>query len=304
MTTAPASAPPGSASVSVAGRRYDVLRVLGSGGSSKVFLVLSPERELLALKRVALDDGAAEALGMFQREVALLERLRHSDCVVRLFAHERRGGELLVLMEYGEETLHAALAAEIRRGGAVVRPRVLPSGLPLNNVRLHWQQMLECVCAVHEAGVVHCDLKPANLVLFKGRLKLIDFGIAVESPPDAPAQFSENVVGTVNYMPPEALRNVIEPQGERENCTAKSDVWSLGCILYQMVFGRSPFSKYQDKMEKVHAICQTRKSVPAISNLPAAVADSLRHTMQQCLQREAAARPTVRDLLQLEAFQF
>ena len=99
--------------------------------------------------------------------------------------------------------------------------------------------MLQAVQIVHDEKIVHSDLKPANFVLVKGQLKLIDFGIANAIANDTTNIQRDHQIGTLNYMSPEAIEL---PEGTRRLKVGRaSDVWSLGCILYQMIAGRFAF---------------------------------------------------------------
>lgn len=95
--------------------------------------------------------------------------------------------------------------------------------------------MLEAVHVIHEEKIVHTDLKPANFVSVKGVLKLIDFGIAKAIANDTTNIHRETQVGTANYMSPEALEETTKSDGRKIMRLGRaSDVWSLGCILYQV----------------------------------------------------------------------
>ena len=106
--------------------------------------------------------------------------------------------------------------------------------------------MLGAVHSIHEAKIIHGDLKPANFLFVKGALKLIDFGIAraIQSD-DTTNIYRENQVGTLNYMSPEAILDsgAGGASGPKMRLGRASDVWSLGCILYQMCIGVTPFAK-------------------------------------------------------------
>lgn len=106
----------------------------------------------------------------------------------------------------------------------------------------YWRQMLEAVHFVHNAKLVHSDLKPANFLMVKGRIKLIDFGIAQKIPLGTVHISRDVIVGTPNYMAPEAIQKARRGGHGVYKAGKPSDVWSLGCILYQMIYGRTPFA--------------------------------------------------------------
>ena len=187
-------------------------------------------------------------------------------------------------------------------------------------IRYHWKEMLECVQAVHARDVVHSDLKPANFVLVRGRLKLIDFGIANAIQTDMTVNVHrENQIGTPNYMSPESLMDSnqyaftsahngkfcvpppLQPRGAPKimKLGKPSDVWSLGCILYQMVYGIPPFGKIANQMARCQAIINWSYTVdfPDVTEDGSRVPPSLIRTMRRCLNREQKERPTCDDLL-------
>lgn len=113
--------------------------------------------------------------------------------------------------------------------------------------------MLEAVQVVHDLKIVHSDLKPANFLLVEGSLKLIDFGIANAIANDTTNIHREGQLGTANYMSPEAISSNPQAGGCRK-LGKPSDVWSLGCILYQMVYGKTPFSDVVNVFQKLTVI--------------------------------------------------
>lgn len=155
------------------------------------------------------------------------------------------------------------------------------------STKFYFSEMLKCVQAIHEHGVVHADLKPANFLLVKGRLKLIDFGIAAAIPADMTCAVKDFQSGTLNYMSPESF-NI------QKNMPIKlrkaADVWSLGCILYLMVFRRPPFAHYSDKKAAIiggkpidFKDCQDEQLIDAI---------------KKCLTYDYRRRPTVDEMLE------
>lgn len=188
-------------------------------------------------------------------------------------------------------------------------------------VRFYWQEMLECLAAVHAHDIVHSDLKPANFVLVQGRLKLIDFGIANAIQTDQTVNVHrETQIGTPNYMSPESLIDfnaAADPHhrypgggaggiggigGARPKLMKlgkPSDIWSLGCILFQMVYGQPPFGHIANQMARCHAIINWGYEIEFRERGVggAAVPPSLLRTMRRCLARDQHLRPTCRELL-------
>lgn len=180
-------------------------------------------------------------------------------------------------------------------------------------VRYYWQEMLECLSSVHTHNIVHSDLKPANFVLVQGRLKLIDFGIANAIQTEETVNVHrETQVGTPSYMSPESLidSNTSDPNASRKVGTngprpklvklgKPSDIWSLGCILFQMVYGQSPFGHIPNQMARCHAIINWQYPIEfrdrGIGDVPVPL--SLLRTMKRCLNRDQHVRPTCEELL-------
>lgn len=187
-----------------------------------------------------------------------------------------------------------------------------PGKFDIPFTRYYWREMLHCVAAVHTHDIVHSDLKPANFLLVQGQLKLIDFGIAnaidIENTVNV---HRDSHVGTPNYMSPESLQDssqgspgsdgegVQVSMGKLMKLGKPSDVWSLGCILYQMTYGKPPFAHIPNPLHRVMAIINPSISIsfPATGIGGVRVPPELRRTLRQCLQREPAKRPTVRQLL-------
>ena len=182
----------------------------------------------------------------FRKEVELIESLQalNSNRIIKLFGYEERpktddpnGTELLVVMELGETDLASNLK-EINKSAR---------GLTDTKTKSFWEEMLEAVEVVHSKGVVHKDLKPANFLIVKGMLKIIDFGIASQVEDGNTHVTNVNMMGTLNFMSPEALL----PDGSGHRISPKADVWSLGCILYRMVYKKCPFGHIRQPLMKM-----------------------------------------------------
>jgi len=176
-------------------------------------------------------------------------------------------------------------------------------------VRHYWKEMLECLQAIHEHDIVHSDLKPHNFVLVQGRLKLIDFGIANAIQTDETVNVHrETQIGTPNYMSPESLmdsnarpdaRGRIPNEPKLMKLGKPSDIWSLGCILYQMVYGRAPFAHIPNQMQRCQAIINWTHPIefPGTGVGNVAVPRSVIKTLKRCLERDQHLRPSATELL-------
>jgi len=182
--------------VYVNGVAYAKLEMVGRGGTSQVFKVLSPDGKVFALKQVRVDADPALVEAVVN-EVELMRQLKErglTDQIIELIDAEVKHNEQIihVVMEAGEIDL-AHLLMNRQRDGQLSECFVC----------MYWQQMLQAVNAIHEARVIHGDLKPANFLCVQGSLKLIDFGIAKQSNADTTkiARDSQVRLGSVCNAP-------------------------------------------------------------------------------------------------------
>jgi len=271
--------------VHVNSKPYRVLQMIGRGGSSKVFKVLSSDHTILALKKVNLRNQDEATLEGYLNEISLLKSFSQAEHIIHLIDYEvnRQYESLFVLMEYGEADLGRLLKA--RQGK-----------IDYNFIRFMWQQMLLAVQTVHAAKIVHCDLKPANFLLVGGTLKLIDFGISKAIMNDTTNIVRENQVGTINYMSPEALQES-SPVGSDAQARIKigrpSDIWSLGCIFHEMIYGKPPFAQFS-LYQRLHKILDPSYEIPfGPLDYPTAL-----DVLRICLVRQPKKRATLESLLQ------
>lgn len=178
--------------------KFAKLGVIGKGGSCKVYRVLSKSCQIFALKKVKLEHLDQKAIDGYSNEIALLQRLKGNPSIIQLYDSQIVPNKAIYLvMELGEADLNCVLQSQLKENHR----------LDINFVRLTWQQMLRAVHSIHEAKIIHGDLKPANFLFVRGSLKLIDFGIAKAIASDDTTNiYRDSQIGTLNYMSPEAIR--------------------------------------------------------------------------------------------------
>jgi serine/threonine-protein kinase len=223
----------------VLNERFKILEALGSGGMGRVYkAVQSPLDRLVALKVLNPQYGQDKDPGFQRRfflEAAVTAKLRHPNTVTVIDYGKTDDGIYYIAMEYLEgQTLSQLLT----QNGPMPWPRVLSVA----------QQIARSLREAHKVGLIHRDLKPANVMILNQEtdhdvVKVLDFGLVKSFLPDTgqfPADVSLTqagvILGSPQYMAPEQARNISDP---------RSDVYSLGVVLYQMLLGRPPFHAEQ-----------------------------------------------------------
>ena len=259
---------------------YEVLNRIGAGGMGEVYRA----RDLRLQREVAIKilpsemSSGSEERARLQREARTLAALNHSN-IVTVYSVEEEAGTHFVTMELLEgETLDKILA-----GGALPQERFI--GLAL--------QLLDAMRAAHGQGVVHRDLKPGNIMITAHqRLKVLDFGLAkvflggtAKGPSSEQKDLSTRVtqpgmiLGTVSYFSPE--------QAQGKDVDHRSDIFSLGIILYEMSTGRHPFPG--------GSVAEIISSI--LRDAPAPIGDhavpwllQMRPVIRRCLEKDPARR--------------
>ncbi|XP_063405468.1 dual specificity protein kinase TTK-like isoform X2 [Mytilus trossulus] len=264
---------------------YMILDLLGKGGSSKVYHVHDSKPPSKALKVVNLNDANEEIVNGYKNEVKLLLQLQYCPKVIKLYDYEYRPEEnkLYIVMEYGNCDFAQFLKDKIKED----------CKLSDHLIKYYWESMLMAVHALHKEGIIHSDLKPSNFIIIGGALKLIDFGIAKSVQPDKTSVLTEMQVGTLNYMSPESIADYGLDEKPMYKIGVKSDVWSLGCILYNMVYGFTPFQRINRQFAKLQAITNSSYVI----HFPEIEDKRLLDVMKKCLIRDPKVRPSIEDLL-------
>jgi serine/threonine protein kinase/Tol biopolymer transport system component len=262
---------------------YRIVEVLGTGGMGTVYLAEDTRlQRRVALKILARELADPDRRERFEREARAAAALNHPN-IVTIHSVEEAGGTPFLTLELIEgETLADAIPA-----GGLPLDRVLDVAIPL----------ADAVGAAHQRGITHRDLKPANIMLSRdGRLKVLDFGLAKlkedawlvadAGMPTAALTGEGRIVGTVAYMSPE--------QAEGKPVDQRSDVFSLGVILYEIATGVRPF-KGDTHMSILSAII---KDTPvSITEVRRELPRELAKIVKRCLAKDVEDRyQTAKDL--------
>ncbi len=261
----------------VAGR-YEILRLLGAGGMGSVYLARDVELdEMVALKTLSQDLGSDPgSMERFRREVKLARKVTHKN-VARTYDIGEHQGLRFLTMEYlpGEP-----LSVLLSRAGSLPLVRALAIAGELANG----------LAAAHEAGVVHRDLKPDNVIVAEdGHVKIMDFGIARAFSSGDAKLTAGRPLGTPAYMSPE--------QAEGKDADHRADVYAVGEILFEMVTGRCPWSG-----DTVFAIAAARLVAPPPDprGIRAGVPANVAELVQKAMARDPANRHQSAEILGAE----
>jgi serine/threonine-protein kinase len=218
--------------------RYRIERELGQGGMARVFLARDLKYERAVAVKVLRPELAAEVgPTRFLREIQIAARLHHPH-ILPLYDSDTVGGLVYYVMPYIEgETLRHRL----------LRERQLPVDDALQIAR----EVADALNYAHKAQVIHRDIKPANILLDSGHALVADFGIARAI--GTGESSTGHIIGTPAYMSPEQIEGVKELDG-------RSDLYSLGCVLFEMLVGEPPF-----KGTSVMSVIANRLSSPVPS---------------------------------------
>jgi eukaryotic-like serine/threonine-protein kinase len=204
---------------------YQILDELGSGGMGRVWRVRNVLTDRIEAMKVLLPDlaGRQELAARFQREIKLMASLNHPN-IAALRTAFTADNQLYMVMEYVEGT---TMADKLEKGPIAV-----------NEAVNYISQVLSAVSYAHQQHIIHRDIKPANMMLTpQGVIKLMDFGIA-RAGEERSLTMTGTTMGSLSYMSPEQVKG--------EATDARSDLYSVGVSLYEMVTGQRPFVATSD----------------------------------------------------------
>ena len=265
---------------------YEILSLLGAGGMGEVYKARDTRLDRTVAIKVLADTLAADPQfrERFDREARAISQLTH--------AH------ICTLHDVGELQGAAYLVMEHLDGGTLA-DRLAKGPMPLDQALRTAIELASALETAHRAGVIHRDLKPGNVILTKSGAKLLDFGLAKNRSavvnaigqsmlPTTPANLTAQgtVLGTVQYMAPEQL--------EGQEADERSDLFSFGAVLYEMLAGRKAFEG-RTSASLIGAIL--RDDPPPVSTLRALSPPSLDRVVKKCLEKDSEARwHSARDL--------
>jgi Tol biopolymer transport system component len=263
---------------------YVIVAPLGAGGMGEVYKARDIKLDRDVALKVLPSHLAAdpEALARFEREAKAVAALSHPN--------------ILAIHDFGSECGTAYAVTELLEGESL-RARLADGPLPLKKTLQIATEIAQGLAAAHDRHIVHRDLKPENIfVATDGRVKILDFGLARQIAPlggdalNAPTELRRTapgmVMGTVGYMSPEQVRG--------QAADGRSDIFSFGCVLFEMATGKRPFER-ETTAETMTAIL--REDAPEVSRPDGLVPAAIEQVVRHCLEKRPDERyQSARDL--------
>ncbi|XP_013114398.2 mitogen-activated protein kinase kinase kinase 4 isoform X1 [Stomoxys calcitrans] len=251
---------------------------IGQGRFGKVYTAVNNNTgELMAMKEIAIHPGETRVLKNVAEELKILEGIKHEN-LVRYYGIEVHREELLIFMELCSEGTLESLVE-------------LTGGLPEGLTRRFTSQLLSGVAELHKHGIVHRDIKTANIFLVAGgnSLKLGDFGSAVkiQAHTTVPGEL-QGYVGTQAYMAPEVFTKTNSDGHGRA-----ADIWSVGCVVVEMASGKRPWAQFDSNFQIMFKVGMGEKP-----EAPETLSQEGHDFIDQCLQHDPKDRMTALELMQ------
>lgn len=235
--------------------RYQIIKTIGEGGMANVYLALDTILNRQVAVKILRGDLADDEkfVRRFQREALSASKLTHPN-IVEVYDVGEDKGLYYIVMEYIDGK---TLKSLIKKRGALTLPEVIDI----------MSQLISGIMCAHDSYIIHRDIKPQNiLILEDGRVKITDFGIAMALNSNELTQ-TNSVMGSVHYLPPE--------QANGQGSTIKSDIYSLGILMYELLTGKLPFKgdnaveiAIKQMKEPIPSICKQNPDIPqSIENI-------------------------------------
>ncbi len=244
--------------------RYQIIRSIGEGGMANVYLAYDTILDRNVAVKILRGDLATDEkfVRRFQREAISASSLSHPN-IVEMYDVGEDDGNYFIVMEYIDGK---TLKSLIKRRGALTLPEVIDIML----------QLTSAIACAHDSYIIHRDIKPQNvMILDDGRVKITDFGIAIASNATELTQ-TNSVMGSVHYLPPE--------QANGQGATIKSDIYSLGILMFELISGHVPFKG--DNAVEI-AIKQMKEPLPNVCKL----VDGVPQSMENIILKACAKNP-------------
>ncbi len=235
--------------------RYQIIKTIGEGGMANVYLandiILNRHVAVKILRGDLADDE--KFVRRFQREALSASKLNHPN-IVEVYDVGEDNGQYYIVMEYVNGK---TLKSLVKKRGALTLPEVIDI----------MTQLLSAIMCAHDSYIIHRDIKPQNVMILEdGKVKIMDFGIAMALNSNELTQ-TNSVMGSVHYLPPE--------QANGSGSTIKSDIYSLGILMYELLIGKVPFKgdnaveiAIKQMKEPIPSVCKQNPDIPqSIENI-------------------------------------
>jgi eukaryotic-like serine/threonine-protein kinase len=259
--------------------RYEVEREIGRGGNARIFLATDPNGRAVALKILHPELLVSVAADRFLREIRLASRLNHPN-IARLLDSGEQEWLVYYVMSYAEgPTLRERLDGSPQLS--------IPETLRLAS------DLLDALDHAHGQGIIHRDVKPANVVLSSEGAILLDFGIARAVIASGTDQLTRSgiAVGTSTYMSPEQITALLD-------IDHRSDIYSMGCMLFECLAGQPPFNHRNEAVVLQLHLTQTAPDVRTLrSDTPADLATGISKALAKAPKDRWRSAAAMRDAL-------
>ena len=229
--------------------RYQIIKTIGEGGMANVYLAKDTILDRNVAVKVLRGDLADDEkfVRRFQREALSASKLNHPN-IVEMYDVGEDDGRYYIVMQYVQGK---TLKSLVKKRGALTLPEVIDI----------MTQLTSAIMCAHDSYIIHRDIKPQNvMILDDGRVKIMDFGIAMALNSNELTQ-TNSVMGSVHYLPPE--------QANGSGSTIKSDIYSLGILMYELLTGKVPFKgdnaveiAIKQMKEPIPSICKQNPDIP------------------------------------------